>query len=980
MWLWQLCIIAASCLTAHAASVLHIENGIVAADFDQTAGLVAFGHAGQVSDRVEVSGDYWELQLNNRTLSASNGCNSSTAKQDGNIVSFKYLCGNLTVKILYTLPMEAQHLEKQISVSYASTATEAGAINFEAATFMKDTLARWDTAKQAPTWFLRNNAWNQGFEIAGFVRWKDVKSGIFVSVANPFGHQLASAKACADGSPTCAAITASYAGKVTHKPTLQGAEFITEPLVLGLTTLSKYSISGLSTGEARAFKHAVEACQLDRVARAAGTVKVNVAWDENDYQIDVGVDEGKAEYRRIFDRNAELGIDHIVYEPRNSLHASRFNATDDWGWEASLWFSMGEQLRKGLWDPRKDPMPQDILDAVAYAKSKGIGLMAYAYPTMQFEEMRKYWVAGGTNALSLAPAEVQNYFIEVMTAFLQKSGGVGFAWDHDIFAGDKSLQYAQWRGFARILRALRTEFPHIVMDHRQTNHMWGPWYDLSGSYAEPIAGDENPESYGGFAPTLHTDHISADQARAINYGYSTLQLLPSSRVPGFIFHQSERTDDDGHFYCTVRETLCVNNSNTRDFDYLGYKYSLLSSIGTAGLNNVFTMVPARDPAEFEHFPKGDIAFIRNWLTWTDENMKKLQNTEWIPTLPAPSAGNVDGTHAMLENEGFLFLYNPNPMELNATLSVDEAIGLDGKAGQQWDVTELFPHQGPVGTWEFSESIPVTVEGGSARVLELKKHTSPASRRPRLQGLLAHSHFEATSGQLVLQEAVGPSGSEVFATIYMPEEQRGQIVVNGRVCEQGGMAAAGHVKVQIRFKGPSLMGNAPVVPLPAKDFAGGWYNGTFSIPQAYFEQLSALGASYPIPWTTSATGCGLSHCVDDSKATWLVPTRLLMAPFIRQAKQDMAVRLFLDGREVQLSKSYNSRGRVLEHCFLGFYFDASQLEPGIKHDVAVYLPKLEPGQFFGLFWQNTRTVYTDQIDSCSVLPGETGIREPIEVLV
>ena len=48
MWLWQLRIIAASCLTAHAASVLHIDNGIVAADFDETTGLVAFGHAGQV--------------------------------------------------------------------------------------------------------------------------------------------------------------------------------------------------------------------------------------------------------------------------------------------------------------------------------------------------------------------------------------------------------------------------------------------------------------------------------------------------------------------------------------------------------------------------------------------------------------------------------------------------------------------------------------------------------------------------------------------------------------------------------------------------------------------------------------------------------------------------------------------------------------------------------------------------------------------
>ena len=48
MVLLLLCILAASCLAAPAASVLRIENGLVVADFDETAGLVAFGHAGQV--------------------------------------------------------------------------------------------------------------------------------------------------------------------------------------------------------------------------------------------------------------------------------------------------------------------------------------------------------------------------------------------------------------------------------------------------------------------------------------------------------------------------------------------------------------------------------------------------------------------------------------------------------------------------------------------------------------------------------------------------------------------------------------------------------------------------------------------------------------------------------------------------------------------------------------------------------------------
>ena len=42
------------------------------------------------------------------------------------------------------------------------------------------------------------------------------------------------------------------------------------------------------------------------------------------------------------------------------------------------------------------------------------------------------------------------------------------------------------------------------MDHRQSAHAYGPWYQLAGSYSEPIAGDENPETYG--VPPTHTTH------------------------------------------------------------------------------------------------------------------------------------------------------------------------------------------------------------------------------------------------------------------------------------------------------------------------------------------------------------------------------------------------------------------------------------------------------------------------------------------
>ena len=46
--------------------------------------------------------------------------------------------------------------------------------------------------------------------------------------------------------------------------------------------------------------------------------------------------------------------------------------------------------------------------------------------------------------------------------------------------GGAKYKYAQWRGWMQILKALRTEYPDIVMDHRQSAHAYGPWYQLAG--------------------------------------------------------------------------------------------------------------------------------------------------------------------------------------------------------------------------------------------------------------------------------------------------------------------------------------------------------------------------------------------------------------------------------------------------------------------------------------------------------------------
>lgn len=137
--------------------------------------------------------------------------------------------------------------------------------------------------------------------------------------------------------------------------------------------------------------------------------------------------------------------------------------------------------------------------------------------------------------------------METLIAFKGKSGAAGFSWDHDIFtdpdASDK--KYAQFKAWQRILATLRKQWPDIIMDHRQQADQYGPFYQLTGSYNEPLGSDENPETFGVPFPTLHTDHVYADQVRIVNSIYATQQLIPAIRMPGFLFHQIERVDENG---------------------------------------------------------------------------------------------------------------------------------------------------------------------------------------------------------------------------------------------------------------------------------------------------------------------------------------------------------------------------------------------------------------------------------------------------
>jgi hypothetical protein len=269
-----------------------------------------------------------------------------------------------------------------------------------------------------------------------------------------------------------------------------------------------------------------------------------------------------------------------------------------------------------------------------------------------------------------------------------------------------------------VMEELKRRVPGIVIDGRQAYQNYGPWSWLAGSYPHPTSTDEQPESFVPF-PDLSFDRVSADRERYTAYRYRLYEFAPSEIVPGFIGHQTSRADDSGDMPSerTRDRGVVLTRFRGRDWDYLGWRYSLISSIAIAGWNNVINMIPARDSSENAQFSGVDQAWFRHWIAWADTNREYLRHTR--PILGQPAIGKIDGTVAVVGGRGFVFLFNPNERGLTAQLTREEL----GLASGKSTVREL---EGGLGArdWGIGDTISIPVAGESYRVLAIE----PAGRR------------------------------------------------------------------------------------------------------------------------------------------------------------------------------------------------------------------------------------------------------------
>jgi len=938
---------------------LELNNAHVRADFGPK-GLLT------IEDKDSGAGmtlaqDGWQITIDNTTLQGGTTLPGRAKPSEEEIV-YRYEMSGYQIEVDYVLRPKWRFLSKQITIVRAPrpeyivhevvpwilTATNSVVSDFVPSTYIPQFGASIAQSHE----HLPDKAFGD------FLRFNDA-TGAMLVVQNPYLQVERSGQSVKISyrpdmawQATWGAFQADAASIGTYH--LTGRRLPKEMVLEWHLSAPELPDDGMDVAEIAEYRHCVEAYLINP---APDPISVEVGWTLNDYQIDVGTTEGRAEYKRIIDMAAELGIQNLLYAPGNSKLADRVQSTDTWGWEYVLWLGLGEKIRKGEWDPASDAIPESISSMLAYARQKHVNLLAYVYPSIPFAKNPAWIVTRerkGANSdgarysyATLASRELQDYLIHQLIEFRKRTGIAGYSFDYTWLDLPGSSSYAQWYGWRRVLETLRQEDPSIVIDGRQSYQLYGPWTWIAGSYPHPTGNDEQPESFKPF-PDLHFDRVSADRARFVNYWYRNYQFAPEEVMPGYATHQTERSRN-------LREASGLNSEmmytpyRRRDWDYLGFKYSFISSIATAGWNNVVDMIPARDLEEDKKFSADDKAWIRNWLHWTVANKRFLRETRTI--LGQPGLGRVDGTSAIVGDRGYIFLFNPNYKRLPAEFALDDSIGLT-KSGK-FLLKELYPQTGlllgkpSAGRWRLGDKVRLELDGTSATVLELVpegKLDKPLVLNASAINSSVPPIAQVDGAVLSIQHVAGEPGTMREIGVLLPNESR---ILTTRVngAKQKFTQTGNYVSVQVRFNGERFAEAQEVSVAPTAD---GSLKGSFMVPQRIFDQLNKRKKDWPISWTK-----------EDYESTWLVPERLLLVVQAADAEDTMEATALLDGQPLPLTPAYSS-GRTDPPCFVGFYADLSRVAPETRHTIELRIPKLPLDRLQGVFFDNVLPQFTESL--------------------
>jgi hypothetical protein len=382
-------------------------------------------------------------------------------------------------------------------------------------------------------------------------------------------------------------------------------------------------------------------------------------------------------------------------------------------------------------------------------------------------------------------------------------------------------------------------------------------------------------------------------------------------------------------------------------------------VGTAGLNNVLNMLPARDEQEYSLLPAEDIAFVKGWMDWTDRHVAWIRNTKTITGVSAN--GVLDAVAMIYADQGAMFVFNPTSFAKTLSVTLDKSLGFsDGCAGTlvvraTGSSNRAFKPFNLEAAIACGANLNVTVPATTALSFEFTPTSTgngTGSDGLVVIGGAATAMVDWASSTLALTDSQGPAGEDAVLTITFPASGGSPsdvrfITINGgspitiatspdctsldttKLCVESftshGVRA---LRVRGRWTGESFQNEIGTM----DGFMGGAWSGDFTVLPAAMAQLAALNESYPIVYDLDPEGN------NDANVPWLAPGRLLMFVKYRPLLNDtLNASGSIDGKPIIMRKAYNTIARSPGR-FIGYWADATEhITPGEKQTLSLTLP-------------------------------------------
>jgi hypothetical protein len=398
--------------------------------------------------------------------------------------------------------------------------------------------------------------------------------------------------------------------------------------------------------------------------------------------------------------SAKIGVKEVIERPEWAAH---FFATAE---------EMGFRYMDGY-----EPMDQAMTMPAAWVKR-------YTDLAARYHIGTGFWIDFGSDIdwgtgatfkppqCQLSP-EGEHYFKRVVE-FVRAYQFKAFHWadfftvfpcsrtDHGHLPAKYSI-YAQGQRMLKFGQDLREASSGVMMgaDGGFTNPQYVRYLDsrAHGTFYGGYLGDH----FAATEPDIHLDRLYADMNRVYLHGSHAEFLRPWYRMLNVVNHYGQET----HHH-----------------DRPGFRYSLLSGLAMAG-QVTFNDAP-------DDIPESEIEFSRHWLAWAHTNRdylkegyKLFDRSVHFSDIWQGDAEALSGFAHIRKDRGYVFLFNPSPVEQIAELT----LALDTPASQRFRVDEIYPGgmtlAGPEsGAYPEGSTLRATVPAKQVRLLWI----APASAR------------------------------------------------------------------------------------------------------------------------------------------------------------------------------------------------------------------------------------------------------------